>query len=107
MLNFCLIAEAEVSSLQNCDIKTDPLSEMISSGVPKKRKTFLRYNSASCLALQVLLHAINNENLLNLSFITKIASNPQDLGKPVLKSIEIDFQGCFGGSRNFKRPIGF
>ena len=80
---------------------------MILLGVPKKRKTFLRYNLASCQALQVLLHAINNKNLVNLSNFIKITSNPLDLGKPVIKFIEIDFQGCFGGFRGCKRPIDF
>ena len=57
---------AEESSLQNWEINTEPLSDIILSGVPNNRNTLSRYNSESCIALQVLLQAMNMENLVNL-----------------------------------------
>ena len=90
--------------MKTFDANWGPLSDMILSGVPKKRNTFLRNICASSRALHDLVQGINKKYLVKQLTITKIASVLLEIGKPVIKSIVIDFHDLEASLRGVNNP---
>ena len=53
-----------------------------------------------------LVQGMNSTSLENRSTTTRTLSNPSDLGRSVIKSVDISFQGPGGVSSGFNFPGG-
>ena len=96
----------------NLEVKTDPRSDMISSGVPWCFHTWWRYNVGAPLESIASFVEMKWTNLVFLSTTTIIASNPLLFGNFTMKSVVTFFQGASAagiGCSNPYRPwcVGF
>ncbi len=92
------------SEAQNSDVKSFPRSETISAGSPCCAKISRRKTRASSGASMVLMVGMNRAILVRRSTTTRMQSNPSESGRPSMKSIESEFQGCSGMGRKRRGP---
>lgn len=92
---------SEKKARQTLEMNCGPLSDTISSGIPKFRNTCSKSNSAVLKAVGRPLRGISLQALENLSMVTRIHVFPSEGGRSVTKSTPRCDQGCCGmGSGN-------
>src|SRR5579864_7406242 len=85
-----------VRAFQNCEVKIEPRSETIESGMPWRRITWCKNNCANSGAVVVLLQGARWHILVSLSTTTNRESYPLERGRSVTKSQDIPFHGPEG-----------
>src|SRR5258708_22934495 len=73
-----------------------PLGAEMGWGTDKGGKRRERKEGRSYHDTTMLWVGMNSDCLVSLSMITRIAVNPSDMGSCLMKSIEINSQGCAG-----------
>ena len=92
--------------VQNVDVNSDPRSEMMLVGSPCGRMTCCRNASASSGGVIVSEHGMKCAILVSRSTITHRELSSSVGGSPVMKSMDIESHGRFGGCRGLSSPKG-
>ena len=93
---FCFMPRLWHRVLEKCDMKQGSWSDMIHSGTPNQGTRCFRYSLAMPGLSMVLRHRINFAALEHpWSTMVKIESKPSDLGRSVIRSIDINWKGPF------------
>ena len=93
-------------SFITCDANCGPRSDTIPVGSPWCFHTWRKYSFAVSRADTLLVQGMNSTSLEKRSTTTRTLSNPSDLGRSVIKSVEISFQGPGGVSSSLNFPDG-
>src|SRR5215471_1248669 len=89
---------------QNLDTKCLPRSDTMSDGAPCLENTWRRKRRATPSVSTFLCVGMKSAIFVSRHTTTKIASKPSERGKPSMKSMEMDDQGCSGMGRNRRGP---
>src|ERR1700730_9743588 len=96
VLRFCLMPVALHTALVKCPVNLGSLSEMMRLGVPNRGRRWRRYRVAMPSPSMVLLQGRNLAALEHpWSTMVRMASYLPDLGRSVMRSIEIYWNGPF------------
>ena len=81
-----------------------PGSEVTCSGTPCLENTCITNSIARSLEVQWMVVGMNMPCLESRSTITRIESQPEDVGRVSMKSIEMEFHGHSGIGSCFSKP---
>ena len=94
------------SFVQNLHVNRGSRSLMITCGTPQYFTTCLKKSLVASSAVQSAGTGMKVAYLENMSTITMMLPHPSDLGRQVIKSMEILSYGFFGAGRGSRRPAG-
>ena len=89
---------------KNLETNSGPQSEVTCSGTPCLEKTCVTNMIAKSSEVQWIVVGINMACLDKRSTITRIESEPEEVGSVSIKSIEIEFHGRSGIGSCFSKP---
>ena len=89
---------------KNLETNSEPRSEVTCSGTPCLENTCIMNMSARSSEVQWIVVGMKIPCLDSRSTITRIASQPEDVGRVSMKSMEMEFHGRSGIGSCFSNP---
>src|SRR5579871_127939 len=101
-----LMSRREVKCCQKDEVNCVPLSKMIDLGEPCSQKISQIKRSAVWAPVMVLCVGMKWACFVRRSLTTRMESNPLDMGRSVMKSMEMSTHRSAGTGRGLRRPYG-
>ena len=98
------MSSALPSVLKKDDTNSEPQLDVTCEGTPCLEKTWMTKSLASLADVMVSCVRMKMLCFESRSMMTRMVSKPEDGGSFLMKSIEMEFQGCSGIGSCFRSP---